>query len=517
MKRRGLVTQVTFVSTVLATALVVVFTVLLLAILQLRESSAKARHTQQVIALANGVQTLVIDLETGLRGFVITDDRRLLKPFFEASRTYPRRMAKLERLVADEPEQERTVRKIRAATDDYVRTFGLQLLAFMSRNPAAARQIVRAGAGDRQVTRIRSMFDRLAAAERRIAAERDASARRNTNRAIGLAGTGAGLALVLVFLFAVYVARQIVRPIRQTATAARELAAGDLSSRVGIAGRGEVRALGESFNQMAASLERTRAHLEEQNRRLRESEHAKTELINTVSHELRTPLASILGFADVLLRRTEFGDDERRFLDLIRVESQRLATLLNDLLDVQRIEQGQIDLVRRWIDLNELVETQVALYSAQSERHEVEVHVPPEPTPVYADPGRLAQVIGNLLSNAIKYSPEGGPVAAEVIPSADFARVEVADHGLGIGAEHQARIFTKFFRGEAARLGIRGTGLGLALARQIVAAHGGRIGFLSTEGAGSTFWIEIPGAEGAEEAEVERISERHSQRAGGRQ
>ena len=446
MKDRGLVTQVAFVSAVLAAALVAAFTVLALAILQLRDSSAKARHAQQVIALANSVETLVVDLETGLRGYVITNDPKLLAPFHAAQERYPRQMDRLEQLVADEPAQVRRVRKIRAATDDYVRTFGFQLISFMSRNPAAARQIV--------------------------------------------------------------------RPIRQTAAAARELSGGELSSRVAVAGRGEVRALGESFNQMASSLERTRAHLEEQNRRLRESEHAKTELINTVSHELRTPLASILGFADVLLRRSELRDDERRFLDLIRAESQRLATLLNDLLDVQRIEQGQIDLVRRWIDLNELVETQVALYSAQSERHSVEARVPAEPTPVYADPGRLAQVVGNLLSNAIKYSPEGGAVVAEVTPAADFARVAVSDEGLGIEPDHQSQIFTKFFRGEAARLGIGGTGLGLALARQIVAAHGGRIGFVSSEGAGSTFWIEIPGAEGAE---VEELTARRSQRAGGRQ
>lgn len=518
--------QVTFASAVLAAALVAVFTFLVLAVGNLRESSSKARHAQEVIALANSAETLVIDLETGLRGFLLTHRPALLKPYEDASRVYPDRLDRLEELVADEPPQTRLVDRIRDETNSYVRDYGALLIAFVRRNPQVGPAIIETERGDRKIDRVRQWFDTFIRTEGQLAAERNRSAGANATRATALAATGAGLALVLVLLFAVYIARRIVDPIRQTAQAAGRLTGGDLASRVDVAGQGEVRELGEAFNQMAASLQRTQGNLEEQNRRLRESEHAKTELVNTVSHELRTPLSSILGFAEVLLRRSQLRDDERRYLELIRNESTRLATLLNDLLDVQRIEQGQIDLVLQQLDLNDLVETQAALYSAQSERHSVRATVPDEPTSVYADPGRLAQVIGNLLSNAIKYSPEGGPVLVEVEPQDGAARVSVTDRGLGIRPEHQARIFTKFFRADVPRLGIGGTGLGLALARQIIAAHGGRIGFTSEVGQGSTFWLEIPGvrsedgapsATGAapgEEADAGDGSERRTVRRG---
>jgi len=282
-------------------------------------------------------------------------------------------------------------------------------------------------------------------------------------------------------------------PIRFVAGAARRVAAGDLSERVPTGGPGEVGILERSFNAMVDSLQRNRDDLEERNRRLVESERLKTELVSNVSHELRTPLASVLGFSDLLLKRDVDPDDRRRYLQLIRSESARLATLLNDLLDLQRHELGVLRLIREEIDLNELLRVQVTLYSAQSQFHELKFHPAPEPLLVLVDQDRLAQVVGNLISNAIKYSPEGGEVVITADSSHGEARVRVRDSGMGIPPEHESQIFTKFFRGDAARKrGIGGTGLGLVLAQQIVQAHGGTIGFETEPGQGSTFWIRIP-------------------------
>jgi signal transduction histidine kinase len=221
----------------------------------------------------------------------------------------------------------------------------------------------------------------------------------------------------------------------------------------------------------------------------------KTDLVSNVSHELRTPLSSILGFSDLMLKRDLPAGDRRRYLEVIRAESARLATLLNDLLDLQRQELGVLELRLAEFDLNGLLDVQVTLYSAQSSVHELVLTPSPEPVIIRGDPDRLAQVIGNLLSNAIKYSPDGGrvDVTASLIRGEGWSWIR--DRGLGIPRDHQDRVFTKFFRGEAARKrAISGTGLGLVLARQIVEAHGGSIGFESEEGKGSTFWVRLPAA-----------------------
>jgi signal transduction histidine kinase len=212
-----------------------------------------------------------------------------------------------------------------------------------------------------------------------------------------------------------------------------------------------------------------------------------------VSHELRTPLASVLGFSSLMLDRDLPPDTIKHYLEVIRSEARRLASLLNDLLDLQRVEQEALELRAEEFDLNELLAAQVTLYSAQSDVHELSFQPADGSLVVRGDHDRLAQVVGNLLSNAIKYSPGGGTVRVTATLIGDEAWAFVRDRGLGIPADHQRQIFTKFFRGDVGReRGIAGTGLGLVLARQIVEAHGGRIGFESEAGKGSTFWFHVP-------------------------
>ena len=222
----------------------------------------------------------------------------------------------------------------------------------------------------------------------------------------------------------------------------------------------------------------------------------KTELVNIVSHELRTPLASVLGFTALLLKREFDPPTRRHYLGIVDVQARRLAALLEDFLDVQRIEHEGVDLATEKVDLALLLDEQAQLYAAQSPKHRLEVELAERPLTVRGDPNRLAQVVGNLLSNAIKYSPDGGTVELVAARSGEGVRIAVRDEGRGIPTDQQSRIFTKFFRGDAGATGITGTGLGLAVSREIVEAHGGSIGFDTDPGEGTTFWLELPGPNG---------------------
>jgi signal transduction histidine kinase len=232
---------------------------------------------------------------------------------------------------------------------------------------------------------------------------------------------------------------------------------------------------------------------------MKEAERLKDEFIAIAAHELRNPLAVLKSYAQALLfqarrgRGYELADWQREALQNIDLATHRLVDLTEELLDVTRLQAGQLALHPEPTDLVALIRRVAARLQVTTERHPIAIHATQEHIVAEADPLRIEQVLGNLITNAIKYSPEGGRIDLTLRedPQADTIELCVEDQGIGIPAHQQARIFGRFERADNARK-IDGTGLGLYICRALVEQHGGRIWFESLEDQGSTFFIALP-------------------------
>lgn len=224
-------------------------------------------------------------------------------------------------------------------------------------------------------------------------------------------------------------------------------------------------------------------------------EQAKSDFVSMVSHELRTPLTSIKAYVDTLQREdVEFPEETKAgFISVISRETERMIRLINDILDLSKIEAGRLDLKPTLVDLPSLASKVISRVEAHADIHKIMLDVPVEIEPVIAEAAKVEQVILNLLSNAIKYSPGGGEIVLSVRRLKDKALVSVSDKGTGIPREQLPYIFEKYHRaGKERTRNISGAGLGLYVSRKIVEAHGGRIWAESKEGEGTTVTFTLP-------------------------
>src|SRR5687767_3661772 len=294
--------------------------------------------------------------------------------------------------------------------------------------------------------------------------------------------------------------RRTLLAVSQSARALAEGRYADVRLPAELGGNREMRKIADTFGELALAIEEREQILQSDILQLREYEQLKSDFVSTVSHELRTPLTSMRGALGLVLSGAA-GPLSAQGQELLRIANQnteRLIRLINDILDVEKIESGSITVRRDRCDLRSAVETTIAGVHGYAMEHRVRVTLrATQTTEVIGDQDRLIQVFTNLLSNAIKFSPAGGEVIVTIEVEGDVARVSVRDQGPGIPAEFQARIFGKFQQAESSssrRHG--GTGLGLAIARAIVERHEGHLRFETAPGAGTTFIVELPCSSG---------------------
>ena len=301
---------------------------------------------------------------------------------------------------------------------------------------------------------------------------------------IGVGAGSLGLALALGLLLS----WSVVAPLRRTEERLAEIGAGDFSGHLEVANRDEIGTLAQRVNKTSDELQRVYGQLE------LASEH-KSQFLATMSHELRTPLNAIIGFSEVLHEQMfgELNERQLAYVEDVLEAGKHLLSLINDVLDLAKIEAGRMELDLSQVALPELLRGAVSMHSERASRAGISLALRTEPAEIgiTADERRVRQIVFNLLSNAVKFTPADGRV--DVSARIDDGQVEitVADTGLGIPAEDLETIFEEFEQSADGKQA-EGTGLGLPLSRKLVELHGGRLWAESEPGRGSTFRFTLP-------------------------
>ncbi len=291
---------------------------------------------------------------------------------------------------------------------------------------------------------------------------------------------GCLFALLLVIFSGLFFVRSIVVPVKKLNVAARRIAKGNYSEKVEIASNksDEITQLAESINYMINEIDKT--------------DRMKNEFISTVSHELRTPLTAIKGWTETLLCINESSDSTvNDGLKVILSETERLYSLVEDLLDFSKMESGRLKLRLQKIDVLAELDEAVFMLRDRISREGIEFFysVPDYPAPMNGDPDRIKQVFVNIIDNAVKYTPAGGKLSIVALLSAKELKISIADTGCGISAEDLPKVKQKFYK---ANLSVKGSGIGLAVCDEIINLHNGKLDIISTLGEGTEAVITLP-------------------------
>ena len=289
-------------------------------------------------------------------------------------------------------------------------------------------------------------------------------------------GAGSILIILLLLILGMYFIKSIIQPIRNIGSNARKLATGDFSVRIEAEQDDEIGELCSVFNYMADELEN--------------SEHIKNEFISSVSHELRTPLTAIKGWSETI---TEIDDERMRKkgLGIITRETERLSAMVEELLDFSRMQNGKLSLQKANIDVIAELSDAVLMYGEKAKDDKINLNLDEteDIAIVNGDKNRLRQVFINIIDNAIKYTSEGGEINISFEKSADEIIIYIADTGCGISKADLPKIKNRFYK---ANNTVRGSGIGLAVADEIVKMHGGNLSIASELGKGTTVSILLP-------------------------
>jgi len=528
--------------------------------------SAEDRYIHVLFPLKTHSQDLVLQMvneETGVRGYMLTSDRRTLQPYFIGRRNVLTDLARISELTSSRPDLHAQLKPIRYEIQALNGYFDRQITFVADGRLGRERARTDVLGGQLLFGRFRRDSRALTASITTFVDQTRSDERRTFTRAVSLLGASGLFALAI----AIFLIRRVPERLRRLYsaeeqariraehganasralahvsdavvmlddgsrilswnTAAEELFAISADSALG-------RPAGSVFPEFGILIERSGGELtpvriggEERwlaislsrfdggrviTLRDATAEHtlerARADFVTTASHELRTPLTAVYGSVRTLISREDALDESQRarLLRMIEQESEHLAQIVDQLLVTAQIDRGRLRMEERDCDITELCTSVIEAAEARKpESIQLGLVAPASTPPLRCDPPKLKQVLVNLVENAIKYSPEGGRIEVRIADTPDRLRIDVQDEGLGIPPSEQARIFEKFYRLDAEMTrGVGGSGLGLYISREIVEQMGGLLSVRSRRGAGSTFTVTLPRVVSAARQRAER-------------
>jgi signal transduction histidine kinase len=403
------------------------------------DDSQWVNHTHVVLELLQRVSFQVTQAEAAVRGYVITGDSRFEAQYQEDKAGIDPLLSELRQRTLDNPKEQQNVSSLESLIKD---RFNVMDQGIQTRKSGGLNAVLAQSKNSRGPTlslQISALIAQMRDGENGLLSERNLREQKSSQRAFVVALLAVFLAMAAVLGSVLLIFRDLTRS--------------------------------------------------------REVDRLKSEFVSIVSHELRTPLTSIHGSLGLLASGLLGGSTEKgkRMLEIAVNNTDRLIRLLNDILDIEKLESGKIDMHRLPCDSSELLSRAVEVMTPMAQDHHITLHLSATKKTIDADPDRILQCLTNLLSNAIKFSEAGGSVTIRATPDGENLRFEVADQGRGIPVDKQEAIFERFQQVDASdsrRKG--GTGLGLAITRSIVQQHGGRVWVESQLGKGSTFFFTVP-------------------------
>ncbi len=447
------------------------------------QEAAKERHSKEIVGITNHIFQLVYDAGTAAADYQMKDGGPpAAARFHTAADKIPQEMARLTALVREDPRYHDLVERVDKNSSSAVRIVTkLMALAESGRMMEAlglAQKVkpVFSKLQDDMFTDLRELMNE----QEKIIAEMPAAQARSRQTVKQLLMGGIALNIVFAIALGLFFVRGITRRLELVVDNTNRLVKHEpLNER--LTGFDEIAQLDKSFHEMVKAL--------------KEVEEMKQQFVAMVSHDLRTPLTSVCGFLE-LLQHGAYGslsEQGQKRTQLAERNISRLISLINDLLDMEKLESGRLELIPENIPLEPVVIRSIEAVRVFAEQHKVNLLSDPMDCTVYADGNRLIQVLVNLISNAVKFSPVDGNITISAKPAGDFIEVRVTDQGCGVPKSYHETIFERFRQVRATDATQKGgTGLGLAICKAIVEQHGGRIGVESEDGKGSTFWFSVP-------------------------